>query len=114
MIYLVVVFLFFSSIISVASHQHIYDDGPFGKRHLANELQSLYNCNDTADVSSTQIILNVTTTVYSNNEQINVTWTSTSTSCTDDFIGIYSVEIPLSTGLILKISKIEINFTLIF
>jgi hypothetical protein len=94
-----VVFLLFSFIISVASDQHLNDDGPFGKLHLVSELLSPYNCNYTADVSSSnaaQIILNVTTTVYSNNEQINVTWTSTSTPCADDFIGIYSIEIPLS------------------
>jgi hypothetical protein len=96
-----VVFLLFSFIISTASDQHLDANGAFGKLHLANEFESPYNCNYTADVSSStaaQIILNVTATVYSNNEQINVTWTSTSIPCTDDLIGIYSVEIPLSTG----------------
>ena len=96
-----VVFLLFTFITSLASEQHLNDVGPFGKHHLANELESPYNCSYTADVSSLiadQIILNVTSTVYSSNEQINVTWTSTLTPCTDDFIGFYSVEIPLSTS----------------
>ena len=93
--------LLFFFIILVAADQHLHANGPFGKRHLASEAPSPYACNRSTGAplsTGAQITLNVTTTVYASNEQINVTWTSTSTPCTDDFIGIYFVEIPLSSG----------------
>lgn len=93
----------------VASHRHIDASGAFGKRHLIDEIGHSYIHNYTANVSTFKdnpMILNVSSTVYSNTEQINVTWTSTSISCKDDFIGIYSIEIPISTGMeIFKNSK---------
>jgi hypothetical protein len=98
--YLVVVLLF-SFIIFVEADQHLHANGPFGKRHLPNDEPSPHTCNRTSGVSSTTvdlITLNVTATGYSSNEQINVTWTSTSTSCTDDFIGIYFTEISHAKG----------------
>jgi hypothetical protein len=98
--YLVVISLFWF-IVSVACDQHLHANGPFGKKHSAFGEPSPHACNRPSGVSSetaAPIILNVTATVYSSNEQINVTWTSTSKPCTDDFVGIYFVEIPLSEG----------------
>jgi hypothetical protein len=95
------VLLFSSFIILIAADQHLNANGPFGKRHLTTEAPSPYACNRSIGASSTtvtEITLNVTAIVYSSNEQINVTWTSTSTPCIDDFIGIYFVKIPLSAG----------------
>ncbi|CAF1079501.1 unnamed protein product [Rotaria sordida] len=40
--------------------------------------------------------LNVSATVYTSNQVIDVTWKPTSAPCTDDFIGIYFAEIPLT------------------
>ena len=100
--YIVVVLLFsFITLLALASDTHLDANGAFGKYHLVNEFGSLYECNYTATVSSSpvrDIDLNVSTTVYSNNEQVNVTWISTFIPCIDDFIGIYSAEVPLSSG----------------
>ncbi|CAF2723528.1 unnamed protein product [Rotaria sp. Silwood2] len=42
--------------------------------------------------------LNVSSTFYVSNQQIVVTWPTMSSSCNDDFIGIYFIDIPLLTG----------------
>ncbi|CAF1150011.1 unnamed protein product [Didymodactylos carnosus] len=42
--------------------------------------------------------LHVSASVYASNNQIEVTWTPTLVPCSDDFIGIYFVEIPRPTG----------------
>lgn len=100
MTYLVVI-SFFWFIFSVGGDQHLHANGPFGKKHSAVGEPSPHACNRPSGVSveiAAPIILNVTAIVYSSNEQINVTWTPTSTPCTDDFVGIYFVEIPLSEG----------------
>ena len=98
-----VVFLFLPFLISVvlASELHLDANGAFGKYHSINELGVLFECNYTAYVSPSnadQVILNVSKTIYSTNDQINVTWTSHPTPCTDDFIGIYPTDSPLASG----------------
>ena len=99
--YLLVFVFLFVFLIFVTGDQHIHANGPFGKQHLSIEAPSPYACNRTAGVTSTvtdQISLNVTATRYSTYDQINVTWIPISTSCADDFIGIFFVEIPLTAG----------------
>jgi hypothetical protein len=90
-----------------ATDYHLNSNGPFGKRHSIKDEPSPYNCHRGAGISlssvpiSTVIAanLNVSTTIYVSNDQIEVTWSSTLISCQDDFIGIYFVEIPISTGM---------------
>ncbi|CAF3738515.1 unnamed protein product [Rotaria sordida] len=83
--------------------QHLNANGPFGKRHTINSEPSPYACNRSDGILSSSTIvtissLNISATTYSSNEQIIVTWTPISTSCKDDFIGVYFVEIPLNTA----------------
>ncbi len=116
--YLVVVIYLFSLVVSVTCEQHLHANGPFGKRHSAIEAPSPTSCNRTIGTSSPAVALftlNVTAIIYSSNEQINVTWTTSSNSCTDDFIGIYFTNIPLSTGTYtFNIFEIYIIFIFIF
>jgi hypothetical protein len=98
----VVVFLF-SFVIFAAADQHLNANGPFGKRHTINDEPSPHACNRGGGLLSslttvTVSTLNISATVYSSNEQIDVTWTPISAPCNDDFIGIYFVEIPLVRG----------------
>ncbi len=98
----VVVFLC-SFLILIAGDQHPNTNGPFGKRHTLDDFQIPYRCNRAsgllfsstfADVST----LNLSATVYSNSEEIKVSWTPLSTTCKDDFIGVYSIDIPDGHG----------------
>ena len=85
----------------VIGDQHLHANGPFGKQHSVTKTPSPTGCNRTIGASLSAVVsfsLNVTTTVYSSNEQINVTWIALSNPCVDDFIGIYFIGIPLSTG----------------
>ncbi|CAF3835614.1 unnamed protein product [Adineta steineri] len=64
-----------------------------------NDAPSPYTCNRSIGEPSIirdEITLNVTATVYSSLEQINVTWIPIFTPCIDDFIGIYFTEIPFN------------------
>ena len=84
----------------VASSHHIESYGAFGKYHTIYEIESSYIQKHTGNDFSSQddfIVLNVSSTLYSNGDQINITWTPPSTVCSDDFIGVYSIEIPTST-----------------
>ncbi|CAF3057219.1 unnamed protein product [Rotaria socialis] len=91
-----------SFIIIVIADRHLNANGPFGKRHMIHDEPSPHACNplDVDGILSPSTIssLNVSTTIYSSNEQINVTWTPVEHSCKDDFIGIYFVEIPLTAA----------------
>jgi hypothetical protein len=98
----VVVFLS-SFVIFVIGDQHLNANGPFGKRHTINDEPSPYACKRDSGLLSdstmvTEASLNVSAVVYSSNEQITVTWTPLSTSCEDDFIGVYFVDIPIEKG----------------
>jgi len=99
---LVVVYLS-SFVILVAGDQHLHANGPFGKRHTTINEPSPYACNrpDGIVPSLTTVAvsnLNLSATVYSSNEQIKITWTPLSSSCQDDFIGVYFAETPLAQG----------------
>ena len=106
MMYFIVI-LFFSFIISTKLDEHLYTVGPFGKRHVVNKTPNLDSCNSQTEiVSSTDIRINlhVTAVSYSSNEQINLTWTSSPTTCIDDFIGIYFTETSFSAGIVIYLS----------
>ncbi|CAF3761640.1 unnamed protein product [Adineta steineri] len=95
--------VFFSLVILfVAGDRHLNANGPFGKRHTVGDEPSPYACNRRAGISSSTILtitnINVSATNYSSNDQINITWTSVSNPCVDDFVGIYFVEIDLSNA----------------
>ena len=99
----VVVLLLCSFVILIAGDQHPNINGAFGKRHTIDDLQIHYEYKQTSNLlfASTLTVvstLNVSTTVYSNGEEIKVTWTSLPTTCKDDFIGIYSIDIPDTNG----------------
>ena len=98
-----VVVLLCSFIILIAGDQHPNINGAFGKRHTTDDLQIHYEYKQTSDLLFASTLtavstLNVSTTVYSNGEEIKVTWTPLSTTCKDDYIGIYSIDIPDSEG----------------
>lgn len=96
--FIILLFLFITAVIS---DQHLRNIGAFRKSHSTNDEPSPYACNRTTGISFTNVALinlNVTTTVYSSNEQINVTWSSISTVCADDFIGIYFTEVSFGAG----------------
>lgn len=94
-------------VVVIQCEEHLYAHGPFGKAHLTIDIPSPYNCNRTIDLFSRSIWiksvgitdLKVSTTNYTNNEAIVVSWTPTSTPCKDDFIGVYFVETPVDTGM---------------
>ena len=102
-----VIVLYSSLVIFVVADRHLNANGPFGKRHtIDNDLSHTHPCHRGTGISSALIsgmtanmsTLNVTATVYSSNEQINISWTPISSPCKDDFLGIYFVENPLSAG----------------
>jgi hypothetical protein len=98
-----VVFFLSSLAILVAGDRHLNANGPFGKLHTINTEPSPYTCNRgfgllSYSTSVTVSNLNISATVYSSNEEIKVTWTPLSTSCKDDFIGVYFADIPIEKG----------------
>ena len=88
------------SVLLVAGDQHLNANGPFGKRHTVDSEPSPYTCNrpDGYSTSGTVADLKVSATNYSSNEEITVSWSSLSSWCKDDFIGVYFLEIPLQDG----------------
>ncbi|UJR34922.1 hypothetical protein I4U23_027700 [Adineta vaga] len=91
--------LFSLVIILVVGDRHLNANGPFGKRHAIGDEPSPYACNRGTGISSKSIAvtnINVSTTSYISNEVINISWTPLTSSCIDDFIGIYFNEIDLS------------------
>jgi hypothetical protein len=107
-LYQVVYFVVFLSsfIVYAQAEKHLNANGPFGKRHTVHNEPSPYACNRGAGISSpffrrrTQAVQNiqVSKTVYLSSEQIQLTWKPISASCKDDFIAIYSVDIPIAAG----------------
>lgn len=92
-----------SCLLLIAGDQHPNTNGPFGKRHTTDDLQNPYGYNGASDFLfsfklANVSILNVSTTVYSNSEEIKVSWTPFSITCKNDFIGIYSTDIPVGQG----------------
>lgn len=92
-----------SFILLIAGDQHPNINGAFGKLHTTDDLQIHYEYKQTSDLLFADTLtavptLNVSTTVYFNGEEINVSWTPLSTTCKDDYIGIYSIDIPDSEG----------------
>lgn len=95
-------------VVCIAADKHLNAIGPFGKHHTMNsELSHTHPCHrgsglssfsSMSHVSETISSLNISATFYSNNELINVSWTSISSPCKDDFVGIYFIEISLSSG----------------
>ena len=92
-------------IVAVAtSDHHSHVNGAFRNRHSVKD--EAYPCHRSIGISTSSvpiltvavIQLNVSTTVYTSMESIEVSWTSVSNSCRDDFIGIYFVETPILTG----------------
>jgi hypothetical protein len=100
------VVLFALVIVANQCEEHLYAHGPFGKAHLKAEIPSPFNCNRSSGIFSRSIHsksvgiieLKVSSTNYSNAETIYVSWTPSPTPCTDDFIGVYFLEIPVETG----------------
>ena len=90
-----------SFIVTIHAAKHLNANGPFGKRHEFNNEPSPYACNRGAGISSSifpprrKILqdINVSKTIYSSSEKLQLSWTPIFASCKDDFIGIYSVEI---------------------
>lgn len=94
---------FFFLITFIQAEKHLNENGPFGKIHTGNDHLNRRPCkktspNETFLINDVLKTLNVSTTIYSSNEQIKITWPTISTLCSDDFIGIYSAEIPLNQG----------------
>ena len=93
-------------ILAIQCEEHKNAHGPFGKAHLTVDIPSPFNCNRTAGINSRSIRstsvriseLNVSSATYSNMGTINVTWVPSATPCKDDFIGVYFVETPTTTG----------------
>lgn len=93
-------------VVIIKSEEHFQTDGSFGRSHLKIDPVNPYNCNQSITASSrftlsstvTIADLQVSSTHYSNNEQIEVSWVPLTAPCKDDFIGVYFVEIPLNTG----------------
>lgn len=102
-----IIFLLTFFVIINAEDHHLNSNGPFGKPHSMNDEPSPHACNRGAGISSftnsiptvINVDLNVSTTVYASLDQINVTWPSTFVACSDDFIGVYFIEIPIPTGI---------------
>jgi hypothetical protein len=103
-----VIVFYTSLVILVVADRHLNANGPFGKRHtMDSELGHTHPCHRGTGLPSaasiyptivTMSTLNVTATMYSSNEQINISWIPISSPCKDDFLGIYFVENPLSVG----------------
>ncbi|CAF3702659.1 unnamed protein product [Rotaria sp. Silwood1] len=87
--------------INAHTRKHLNANGPFGKRHTIDDEPDRRPCKLPSKIksSSTNVSiasLNVSSTIYSSNELVTVTWSSPLTPCYDDYIGIYSVESPLT------------------
>lgn len=101
----IVVFLCFLIVFAIAD-RHLTAIGPFGKLHSINDdLGHTHPCHRGSGIASSVedepvniSSLNVTATLYTNNQQINVSWTPVSSLCKDDFVGIYFVEALPSAG----------------
>ncbi|CAF1489644.1 unnamed protein product [Adineta steineri] len=96
-----IIILLSSFIAFAATGKHFNGNGPFRKPHRIDdhpEDACRHPPHVSSSISETVATLNVSTTIYSTNEQITITWTSVSTVCHDDFIAIYFAEIPLTAA----------------
>lgn len=92
--------------LTIRADRHLNLNGAFGKAHRFNEEPSPYACNRGSGLLSRLFphrykdiqSLNVSQTLYRSNDLLDITWPTISTSCKDDFIGIYSVDVPLIAG----------------
>jgi hypothetical protein len=89
--------------LSVERDRHFNVNGYFRKRHTIGNKSSAHACNRGPGIYSTSKIpsvanINVSTTIYSSNEQIVISWAPVSTPCKDDFVGIYFIDIDPSKG----------------
>lgn len=84
-------------LVFIAADQHPNVNGAFGKRHTAGELMNPSGCNQ-ASTSPSVSTLDLSKTSFSNGDIVDITWTPFSTVCKDDFIAIYSIDIPDSQG----------------
>ncbi|CAF1112961.1 unnamed protein product [Adineta steineri] len=91
----------------IQAEKHLNANGPFGKRHTVHNEPSPYACDRGAGISLSSIFrrrnqtiqnIKVSKTVYMSTDQIQITWTSKSPSCKDDFIGIYYNETTLTAA----------------
>ena len=85
-------------VVLVVGDRHLNANGPFGKRHNLDDEPSPHACNRRAGIDSSSASLavaniNVSATVYSSNDQIQITWNPITRPCVDDFVGIYFVDI---------------------
>jgi len=100
------IFIIVVSIVVIQSKQHLFSHGAFGKVHLTVDLPNPFNCNRIIGLISRLFPmkslrlteLQVSKVNYSNADQLTVTWTPIENPCKDDFIGVYFVEVPVTTG----------------
>lgn len=87
--------------VSALADRHLNGNGPFGKRHVVGDEPSPFACDRRTGVSSALVAvtnINVSTTTFSSNEQMNISWTPVASPCADDFVGVYFAEIDPSHG----------------
>ena len=72
--------------------------GPFGKFHSSLDIPSPFNCNRSLGLVSNSLVLNVSSSSYSNGDLLTVNWKAVSSPCPDDFLGIFFLEVPLDSG----------------
>ena len=92
--------------VAVRSEEHLYAHGPFRKSHLTIEKPNRIHCAHSDDIfdrfvhplSLTIAELQVSATTYSKSDRIHVSWKPSPVQCQDDFIGVYFVETPKTTG----------------
>ena len=96
-------------ILAARGDEHLCANGPFGKAHLSAKFPLPHNCNVSISISPrstslTVIDLQVSSTKYSNSDQMFVSWIALANTCPDDFMGIYFVETPTDTGTELQLT----------
>lgn len=85
-------------IIEIRSEKEDHFIGPLGKVHLKSNIPSPFNCNRSIG-STTQLDIQLSKTKYSNGDFVSLSWIPLNSSCFDDFIGLFFVNVPTSTGL---------------
>ena len=86
--------------------RHLNNNGAFGKKHHYKNEPSPYACDRGSGLnhflSSRRFTaiqqLNVSKTFYTSNDPIQVSWTSLSPSCKDDFIGIFYADVSIQAA----------------
>lgn len=93
-------------VVIIRCEEHLHVNGPFGKVHLKSEMLTPLKHNgsnemlsgSSSSISVGIIDLEVSSRNYSNGDTIYVSWKTTSIVCKDDVIGVYFIEVPLTTG----------------